>query len=303
MVLFKETPKDNFNNLPNFNYDTKYIYNLLNLTDDYSKFKVAYIDENINGKSGTILCIHGHPTWSYIWRHLIPIAIECDFRILAIDLPGFGRSDKPLNKDFFLFSNFRNLLLNFIERLELKDIYLFMHEWGGTLGLTLPMENINLYSGVICFNSFLGNKSIKVSENYLNWIDNNTNNEDLNVRALMARTNRILNLLECNAYEAPFPDKSFKLALKMLPKIFPLDNKNDGFDIIEEAEKWWTSNKLMKSFVIGGGRDPLMPLEKMKLLSKLISTDDFTHVIDNAGHFTPEWGMEFGHELLKQIKE
>ena len=69
MVLFKETPIDNFNNLPNFNYDTKYIYNLLNLTDDYSKFKVAYIDENINGKSGTILCIHGHPTWSYIWRH------------------------------------------------------------------------------------------------------------------------------------------------------------------------------------------------------------------------------------------
>ena len=172
-----------------------------------------------------------------------------------------------MNKSFFVFNNYRNVLLNFINRLNLNDIYLFLHEWGGTLGLTLPMENQNIFSGIVCFSSYLGNNSIKVGEGYLNWIQSNINNDDLNVRALMARTNRILNLSECNAYEAPFPDKSYKLALKMLPSLFPLEDKSDGFDICINAEKWWEENSLSKCIVLGGGKDPLITLEKMKKIT------------------------------------
>ena len=67
-----------------------------------------------------MLFIHGHPTWSYLWRHLIPIALKQDYRVLAIDLPGFGKSDKPIREDFFTFKNFRDILLNFIDQMNLK---------------------------------------------------------------------------------------------------------------------------------------------------------------------------------------
>ena len=114
MQLFKRTPDNFFDNVESFNYETQYIYELVDFNDGYKDFRVAYIDENQNGESGTLLFIHGHPTWSYLWRHLIPIALKQNFRILAIDLPGFGKSDKPLKKDFFSFNNYRKILLNFM---------------------------------------------------------------------------------------------------------------------------------------------------------------------------------------------
>ena len=303
MQLFKRTSDDFFHNVKNFNYQTKYIYELADFIDGYKDFRLAYIDENHDGESGTLLFIHGHPTWSYLWRHLIPIAIKQNFRILAIDLPGFGKSDKPVKKNFFSFNNYRKILLNFIDKLNLKNINLVLHEWGGTLGLTLPIEDPKNYSGVICFNTYMSNNSIKLGSNYINWIDSNINNDNLNVRALMARTNRILNLSECNAYEAPFPDQSYKLALQLLPSLFPSSEEKEGYQLTLKVEKWWKENSLDKCFILGSAKDPLIPLEKMKLLSQIISTDEITHVINNAGHFVPEWGMEFGYELFSQFKE
>ena len=230
MNLFKRTPENCFQNIENFDYKTHYINELITFDNKYKDFRIAYIDENHEGKSGTLLFIHGHPTWSYLWRHLIPIAIKQNFRTLAIDLPGFGKSDKPLQKDFFTFINYRNTLLNFIKKLNLKNITLVLHEWGGTLGLTLPIDDPKNYKGIVCFNTYMNNNIIKMGPNYLNWIDTNINNDDLNVRALMARTNRILNLSECNAYESPFPDKSYKLALQILPSIFPASKEKDGYE-------------------------------------------------------------------------
>ena len=131
-------------------------------------------------------------------------------------------------------------------------------------------------------------------------INSNINNDELNVRALMART-RILNLSECNAYETPFPSKEYKLSLQML-LVYSSKRGNGRLRICQNALEWWKENSLSQVLVIGGGRDPLVPLEKMKMLSKIISTDEQTHVINNAGHFVPEWGMEFGEELFESLK-
>ena len=187
--------------------------------------------------------------------------------------------------------------------MNLKNLTLVLHEWGGTLGLTLPMEDPEKYLGVICFNSYINNNLVKLDSNYLNWIETNITNDDLNVRALMARTNRILKLSECNAYEAPFPDKSYKLALKKLPSIFPVSKETEGYEISLKAEEWWKQNITTKCMLIGSAKDPIIPLEKMKILSQIIATDEVTHVINNAGHFVPEWGMEFGEELFRQLKD
>ena len=106
---------------------------------------------------------------------------------------------------------------------------------------------------------------------------------------------------EAYAYEAPYPDKQFKTSLQMLPGMFPLNEEYEGFELCKKALDWWDENKLKKVLVIGGGRDPLVPVEKMRSLSKIISTDNQTHVINNAGHFVPEWGMEFGEELFENL--
>ena len=303
MQLFKRTPEEAFQNIESFDYKTHYISSLVNSSSEYKDFRIAYIDENNQSKNDTLLFIHGHPTWSYLWRHLIPIALKQDYRVLAIDLPGFGKSDKPIREDFFTFKNFRDILLNFIDQMNLKNLTLVLHEWGGTLGLTLPMEDPKKYLGVICFNSYINNNLVKLDSNYLNWIETNITNDDLNVRALMARTNRILKLSECNAYEAPFPDKSYKLALKKLPSIFPVSKETEGYEISLKAEEWWKQNITTKCMLIGSAKDPIVPLEKMKILSQIIATDEVTHVINNAGHFVPEWGMEFGEELFRQLKD
>ncbi len=100
MQLFKRTPEEAFQNIESFDYKTHYIANLVNTSSEYKDFRIAYIDENTQSKNGTLLFIHGHPTWSYLWRHLIPIALKQDYRVLAIDLPGFGKSDKPIREDF-----------------------------------------------------------------------------------------------------------------------------------------------------------------------------------------------------------
>ncbi len=299
---FIETTEDCFKQVEKFPYKVNYMIENLGLPEEYDGFKIAYIDENIKGKKGVLLFIHGHPTWSYLWRHLIPYGLKNDYRVISIDLPGFGRSDKPLNKEFFNFSNYRNIILNFIKNLSLKNITLFLHEWGGTLGLTLPMEEKSLYNGIVLFNSYLGNSLVNITEGYKNWIKTNIQTENLNIRALMARTNRILNLSECNAYEAPYSEKEHKLALRMLPNIFPMNSDDDGYDICNNTLKWWEENSLNQVLVIGGGRDPLVTIDKMKALSNIISTDDQTHIINNAGHFVPEWGMEFGEELFEQLQ-
>ncbi|PPR26914.1 MAG: Haloalkane dehalogenase [Alphaproteobacteria bacterium MarineAlpha9_Bin4] len=299
--LFIQTPESCFDKIEDFPYIANFMKESLGLSEEYKNFKIAYIDENKKGKKGVLLMIHGHPTWSYLWRHLIPFGLKNDYRVIAIDLPGFGRSDKPKDENFFNFDSYRNIILSIIHNLNLKNITLFLHEWGGTLGLTLPIDDASKYNGMVVFNSYLGNSLSNIAEGYKNWINTNINTENLNVRAIMARTNRILNLSECNAYEAPYEDKTSKLSLRMLPSIFPINSNSDGFELCKKALHWWEENSLNKVLVIGGGRDPLVPVEKMKSLSKIISTDEQTHVINNAGHFVPEWGMEFGEELFEQL--
>ena len=301
--FFLETPETSFEKVINFSYKVNYMNSMLGLPENYESFKIAYYDENQSGKSGVILFIHGHPTWSFMWRHLILYGLKHDYRVISVDLPGFGRSDKPLKKEFFDFEIYRNIILNLIKNLNLNNITLFLHEWGGTLGLTLPMDNPANFKDLVLFNSYLGNSLSNVSDDYQNWIKSNISNDSLNVRALMARTNRILNLSECNAYEAPFSTKNSKLSLQMLPSVFPMRDGMGGFKICAKALEWWKENSLRKVLVIGGGRDPLIPIEKMKAISRIISTDEQTHIISNAGHFVPEWGMEFGDELFLQLTD
>ena len=299
--LFKAIEEENFSKIKDFDYNFKYIDDVCEFKRGYEDFKIAYIDENSNCNEAVVFLIHGFPTWSFLWRHFIKILIEKECRIIAIDLPGFGRSDKPLDSEFYNFSNYRNIILKFIEKMSLSNITLITHEMGGTLGMTLPMTNPTKFKAAITLSSFLPNNFFSLSDGYLNWLENCKKENHLNVRALMARTNRILNLSECNAYAAPFSNEDCNYVLKKFPSIFPANENIEGFDICREAVEWWQEVGIDKSLLVTGGRDPLFTIENAKQLAKIISSDDNTHVINNAGHFVPEWGMEFGKELFDKI--
>ena len=118
--IILRTPEKNFNNVPNFDYSPKYIENLKSINYKNNNFRMAYIDESIKKDvEGTFLFIHGHPTWSYLWRHIIPVAMKSGYRAVAPDLPGFGRSDKPSDMGFYNFDTMRKSILELIEYLDL----------------------------------------------------------------------------------------------------------------------------------------------------------------------------------------
>src|SRR5512147_2080974 len=121
------TPDDRFANLPGYAWTPH------------------YLDEGKGPRSDgrvqpTLLCLHGEPTWSYLYRRMIPPFLAAGYRVVAPDFIGFGRSDKPVEEDFYTFDMHRGFLLDFIAKLDLRNIALAVQDWGGLLGLTLPMD-------------------------------------------------------------------------------------------------------------------------------------------------------------------
>src|SRR5690606_14336138 len=129
------TPDDRFERLPGFGFAPHYIDDL----PSYEGLRIHYLDEGPRG-GRTFLCLHGQPTWCYLFRRMLPVFVAAGHRVVAPDLFGFGRSDKPMEEATYTFTWHRQSLLHLIEKLALNDIVLVVQDWGGLLGLTLPME-------------------------------------------------------------------------------------------------------------------------------------------------------------------
>ena len=129
------TPEDCFANLPDYPWQAHYLSDLPALEG----LRMHYINEGPPDAATTYLCLHGNPAWSYLYRKMIPVFTEAGQRVLAPDLIGFGKSDKPKKDSAHTFAFHRQVLLEFIERLDLRNIVLVVQDWGGILGLTLPM--------------------------------------------------------------------------------------------------------------------------------------------------------------------
>jgi haloalkane dehalogenase len=131
------TPEGRFAILPGFPYAPNYIDDL----PGYEGLRFAYIDEGPADAETVFLCLHGEPTWSYLYRKMLPVFTAAGHRVVAPDLFGFGRSDKPVSDEIYTFDFHRESLLRFVERLDLRGIALVCQNWGGLLGLTLPMDH------------------------------------------------------------------------------------------------------------------------------------------------------------------
>ena len=173
------TPDERFKDLPDWPYAPKWLEPL------GDGLRMHFIDEGPRDAVATVLCLHGNPSWGYLYRHMIPVFLAAGLRVVAPDLIGFGRSDKPADEAWHGFDRHRRSLLSFVDALNLRELTLVCQDWGGILGLTLPMAMPDRFTRLLVMNTTLGTGT--VTEGFRQWRDYSNSQPDLGVGKLLRR--------------------------------------------------------------------------------------------------------------------
>ena len=248
------TPDERFARLPGFPYAPRYL--------EWQGHRAHYVDEGGGGR--TFLCLHGEPTWCYLYRRMIERFVASGARVVAPDLIGFGRSDKPEDEAVYTFDFHRRFLLDFITRLELRRVTLVVQDWGGLLGLTLPMELP--IDGLFIMNSALATGDVPLGEGFLAWRAYVAANPDLACGKLLARACPHLNAAEAAAYDAPFPDVRYKAGVRRFPAMVPEKRDDPGAALSRKARDWLKSSWRGETFMAVGAKDPVLGVPVMNML-------------------------------------
>jgi len=289
------TPEERFVDLPGFPYKPVYIDDL----KGFEGLRMHYVDEGLENADRTFLCLHGEPTWSYLYRKMIPIFAGAGHRVVAPDYFGFGRSDKIVEEEVYTFDFHRNALISFIEQLELRNIALVCQDWGGLLGLTLPMEMTDRFSCLLIMNTTLGTGDVELSEGFLAWRKYVNENPDFNVGILMKRACPDLSDDEIAAYNAPFPDVQYKAGVRRFPNMVPDNRDAPGAALSRSAREWLRSKWTGPVFMGVGMKDPVLGPKVMQVLRNDIRNCPEPYEHSKAGHFVPEWGEEIARKALE----
>jgi pimeloyl-ACP methyl ester carboxylesterase len=268
-------------NLPGFAYAPKWT--------TWRDWRIHYVDEGKGER--TFLCLHGEPTWSYLYRKMIPRFVATGARVVAPDFVGFGRSDKPEDEALYTFDFHRRFLLDFIRELDLKHIALVVQDWGGLLGLTLPME-VPEIEGLFVMNTGLATGDVPLSEGFIAWRAYVAKNPDLACGKLMSRACPHISSAEAAAYDAPFPNVAAKAGVRRFPQIVPETPDDAGAAISRKARDWLQYSWKGETFMAVGAKDPVLGPPVMKMLRSWIRGCPEPAVIENGGHFLQEWGDE-----------
>ena len=288
------TPEDRFSNLPGFPFSPHYVEAL----PGFEGLRLHYLDEG-SPTAPVALCLHGQPTWSYLYRKMIPSLVAGGLRVLAPDLFGFGRSDKPVDEAVYTFSFHRQVLLRFVEHFGLGDAMLVCQDWGGLLGLTLPMDLPGAFNRLLVMNTALGTGDRPLSEGFLAWRAFSNKSPDMDIAGLMRRAVPQLSLEEAQAYAAPFPDVRHKAGVRRFPNLVPDRPDADGAEISRRARRWWETDWAGRSFMAIGMRDPVLGPPVMNALRAHIKGCPPPLELSDGGHFTQAAGAVIIEHALK----
>ncbi|HET7204503.1 MAG TPA: haloalkane dehalogenase [Steroidobacteraceae bacterium] len=292
---FVRTPDERFALLPGFPYPPRYVEDL----HGYAGLRVHYVDENPAGTpSGrTFLCLHGQPTWSYLYRRMLPVFTSAGHRVVAPDLLGFGRSDKPVDDSVYGFTFHRNLLLRFFERLQLERVTLVVQDWGGLLGLTLPQEFPQRIDRLLVMNTGLG-VGRSPGPGFDAWKAFVASKPDFDVAALMQRSCPHLSGAEAAAYAAPFPDRTYRAGPRTFPSLVPVTSDMDGVAVSRQAATYLQEQWRGTTFMAIGMQDPVLGPHVMRALAQRIRGCMPPLELLQAGHFVQEWGDQVASQAL-----
>jgi tRNA(adenine34) deaminase len=288
------TPDERFAGLPGYPWAPHYVNDLPSLAG----LRMHYLDEGPRAAPRTWLCLHGNPAWSYLYRRMIPVFLASGDRVVAPDLVGFGKSDKPKRDAAHTFEWHRQVLLEFVERLDLRGIVLVVQDWGGILGLTLPMEDPDRYSGLLVMNTVLGTGDAPLSPGFLAWREMNAKNPGFDVARLFARGNPHMSAEECAAYNAPFPDAGHRAALRAFPAMVPDHPDANGAAVSRQAREFLANEWEGRTLMAIGAQDPVLGVPVMEALRARIRNCPEPLVLPQAGHFVQEHGEEIAREAV-----
>lgn len=294
MIDSLRTPESRFANLPDFPFTPHYVEDL----PGFEGLRMAYLDEGPRDATHTFLCVHGQPTWSFLYRSMIPVFTAAGHRVVAPDLFGFGRSDKPTDDTVYTFDFHRRSLLAFIRHLDLSNITLVVHDWGGILGLTLPPVESERYGRLVVMNTALATGKVPPSKGFLEWREWVAKTPDMAVGRLMGRACPRLSEAERAAYDAPFPDIRHKAGVRQFPALVPTEPDAPGTAEALQAQDFWTNRWKGQSFMAVGMQDPVLGPPAMRYLARVIHGCPPPYEIEEAGHFVPEWGDDIARRAL-----
>ena len=288
------TPEERFALLPGFPWEPRYADDLAG----YEGLRMAWVDDGPADADHVFLCLHGEPTWGYLYRKMMPVFLEAGHRVVVPDFFGFGRSDKPVDDATYTIDFHRNSLLRLIERLDLRKITLVCQDWGGIIGLTLPMDMQERFERLIIMNTALPIGEF-VSDGFAAWKGFAAAAPDIPVGGLIA-TDALAqnNLMDALAYDAPFPDARYKAGVRRFPQLVPVEPGMAGIEHCERARAYYRNEWSGKSFMAIGMRDAVLGEAVMNELRSIIRGCPEPLEIPDAGHFVQEYGEPVARAAL-----
>jgi haloalkane dehalogenase len=284
-------PDELFDGLPDFPFAPRY--------REWDGLRLAHLDE---GEGRPVVFFHGEPTWSFLWRKVIPPVRDAGFRCIAPDLPGFGRSDKPVEPDWYTYDRHTASVAALFEQLDLREATAIVHDWGGPIGLRVAVEHADRVSRIVILDTGLFTGHQRMNDAWMAFRDFVARTDDLPVGLLIrGACKRDPGDEVIAGYEAPFPNAESKAGARAFPLILPLSPEAPGAlagQQVLEAIREDRRPKLM----LWADSDPVLPLQTGERFARALGTE-IDHVITDASHFLQEdAGPEIGSLVAEWLR-
>lgn len=289
MIKAIRTPENRFENLEGYEFSSHYL-------EVEEGVRLHYLDEG-NKDKPVVLLLHGEPSWSYLYRKMIPI-LSTDFRVIAPDLIGFGKSDKLVDRADYTYQKHIDWLTSLVHQLDLKNIILFCQDWGGLIGLRMVTEMEERFSMVIASNTFLPTGEFPIPDSFKKWLEFSQHSPKFNIgTVIQSGTSIPLSADIIAAYDAPFPSEEYKEGARIFPTLVPISTDNPEANNNKNA--WMKLSQWKKPFLtIFGSKDDITKGAE-KIFKQIVpGAKGQNHKILDAGHFIQE---EKGEELAHLI--
>jgi haloalkane dehalogenase len=285
------TPDERFVDLAGFDFAPHYV--------ELPELRIHYLDEGPRDAAETVVLMHGEPSWCYLYRKMIPPLVAAGHRVLAPDLVGFGRSDKPASPDDYSYQRHVDWMLAWVRALDLGGVTLFGQDWGGLIGLRLVPLEPGRYRRVVAANTFLPTGNEPTNESFLKWREFSQRTPVFDVaRVLQGATVETLPPEVLAAYDAPFPDESFKAGARQFPTLVPISPEDPAAAANKAAWEFWFKSELpfLTAF---SDSDPITRGGDIFFRRVVPGTRGQPHTtIAKAGHFLQE---DRGEELARVV--
>jgi haloalkane dehalogenase len=294
MTDWVRTPDSRFENLPDYDFAPHYV--------EVDGMRMHYVDEGARD-ADVVLLLHGEPSWSYLYRHMIPPLRDAGFRVIAPDLLGFGKSDKPKRKSAYSYAGHVAWMKTFIEALDLSAINLFCQDWGSLIGLRIAAENEHRFARIALGNGVLPTGEQAVPRAFRIWKNFARFSPWFPIgRILQMGTVSDLSPAVVAAYDAPFPSARYKAGARAFPMLVPVTPNDPASDANRAA--WQVYKQWNKPFLTAfSNRDPIMRGGEKVWQESVPGAQGQEHtIIRNAGHFLQEdKGPQLADVLIRFI--